>query len=166
MKGRDPCHDRVHRDRLLGSRVHALFPWCHPPFWIVRQINDGLSVSDSGCFLSVSCFPCPISLSLFLACDSRFLFSILYFLFCSLRSPLSAFLSPFPVLRSPFFILRSSFSVLRSPLSALRSPPSALRPPSSVLRPPSSVLRPPFSVFDPFSDWSLRKFYLQSFPQC
>lgn len=145
MKGRGPCHDRVRRERLLGSRVHALFPWCHPPFWIVRQINDGLSVSDSGYFLSVSCFPCPISLSPFLACDSRFLFSILYFLFCSLRSPLSAFLSPFPVLRSPFFILRSSFSALRSPLSALR---------------------PPSSVFDPFSDWLLRKFYLQSFPQC
>ena len=132
MKGRGPCHDRVRRERLLGSRVHALFPWCHPPFWIFRQINDGPSVSDSGYFLSVSCFPCPISLSPFLACDSRFLFSILYFLFCSLHSPLS-FL-PFP-----FSVLRSSFSVLRSPLSALRSP-------SSVLRPPSSVLRSPFSI--------------------
>ena len=152
MKGRGPCHDRVRRERLLGSGVHALFPWCHPPFWIVRQINDGLSVSDSRYFLSVSCFPCPVSLCPFLAYDSRFLFSILYFLFCSLRSLLS-FL-PFP-----FSVLRSSFSVLRSPLSVLR-------PPSSVLRSPFSVLRSPFSVFDPFSDWSLRKFYLQSFPQC
>ena len=152
MNGRGPCHDRVRRERLLGSGVHALFPWCHPPFWIVRQINDGLSVSDSRYFLSVSCFPCPISLCPFLAYDSRFLFSILYFLFCSLRSLLSFLPFPFSVLRSPFFILRSSFPALRSP--------------SSVLRSLFSVLRSPFSVFDPFSVWSLRKFYLQSFPQC
>ena len=134
MNGRGPCHDRVRRERLLGSGVHALFPWCHPPFWIVRQINDGLSVSDSRYFLSVSCFPCPISLCPFLAYDSRFLFSILYFLFCSLRSLLSFLPFPFSVLRSPFFILRSSFPALRSPSSVLRSLFSVLRSPFSVLR--------------------------------
>ena len=30
--------------RTENGERRALFPWCHPPFWIVRQINDGLSV--------------------------------------------------------------------------------------------------------------------------
>ena len=36
--------DRNGERRAESGERRALFPWCHPPFWIVRQINDGLSV--------------------------------------------------------------------------------------------------------------------------
>ena len=85
---------------LLETEVDTLFSWCHPSFWIVMQINDGLSAPDFSYFLPVFRFSCRITLS-----PSR------------LRFPFSV---PHSLLScSPFSVLRSPFSVLRSPISRI-----------------------------------------------
>ena len=144
MKGRGPCHDRVRRERLLGSGDLPSFRDVIRHFELLGRLTMYFP-SQTPVIFSLS----PVSRVPFL------------FVLFSLMIPVSCSLFCFWT-ESPSLIcltiqnggwhhgkraLRSPFSVLRSPLSALRSPLSALRSPFSIRSLTDHYVRFIYSLF-------------------